>query len=200
MKILIENAPSFSHISIEPRKKLTDDEFFDFCQQNQDLKFERTKHGNIIVMTPTGGRTSSRNSDINGYLFMWNLQTNYGKVFDSNGGFRLPDGSTLAPDASVISQARWEALTGEEQEKFPPICPEFIVELKSKSDRITDLQAKMQDWLNNGIQLGWLIDPDTETTYICRPDKATEEVAGFETTLSGDPVLPGFQLDLRVLK
>ena len=191
MKILIENAPSFTHISIEPRKKLTDDEFFEFCQQNQNLKFERTKHGNIIVMTPTGGRTSSRNSKIIIQLGIWNHQANYGEIFDSNGGFHLPDGSMLAPDAAVVAYHCWETLTGEEQEKFPPICPEFIVELKSKSDRITDLQAKMQDWL---------IDPDTEITYIYRPGKATEEVSGFDNTLSGDPVLPGFQLDLRVLK
>lgn len=187
-------------IELDKDAQFSDDEFFDFCQANRELKFEKTKDGNIVVMTPTGGNTGNRNSSINGYLFMWNLQSGYGKVFDSSTGFRLPDGSMLAPDAAVIAQTRWDKLSEEDQNKFPPICPEFVIELKSKSDQITALQAKMQDWLNNGVQLGWLIDPDAEMAYIYTLGKSMKEVSGFDNTLSGDPVLPGFAFDLSVLR
>ncbi len=179
---------------------LSDEAFFRFCQQNRTLKFERTKERKIIAMTPTGLETSGRNSDINGYLFVWNLQTKYGRVFDSNGGFTLPDGSVLAPDAAVVSQQRWDALPQAERKKFGHLCPEFIIELKSEHDRVATLQAKMQDWIHNGVQLGWLIDPEEEVVYIYQPQKAIIEVKGFDQKVSGDPVLPGFELDLSVLR
>jgi len=187
-------------IKLDEGTRMSDEEFFRLCQDNRELKLERTKEGSIVVMTPTGLETSGRNSDLNGYLFVWNLQAKYGKVFDSNGGFTLPDGSVLSPDASVVSQARWDALSQSERKKFAHICPEFIIELKSESDRIATLQDKMQDWLNNGVQLGWLIDPDTETVYIYEPQKAVKQINGFDHVVSGGDVLPGFQLDLSVLR
>lgn len=179
---------------------LTDEQFFQFCQENKHLKLERTKTGNIIIMTPTGLETSGRNSEIIGDLIIWNRRTKFGKVFDSNGGFTLPDNSMLAPDAAVVSQVRWDALPETQRKKFGRICPDFVVELKSESDRITILQSKMQDWLNNGVQLGWLIDPDNEKVYIYRPGKSMKEVNGFDNTISGESVLPGFSLDLSILR
>ena len=177
-----------------------DDEFFLFCQENDHLQLERTKEGNIIVMTPTGGETSNRNSELNGDLIIWNRKHKYGRVFDSNGGFRLPDGSMLAPDAAIVSHERWEALTKEERKKFPPLCPEFVVELKSESDRLATLQTKMQNWLANGVKLGWLIDPDTETAYIYQPDKDVEIVQGFDNSLSGQEILKDFVFELKILR
>ena len=123
---------------------LSDEAFFRFCQQNRTLKFEKTKERKIIAMTPTGLETSGRNSDINLELGIWNRQVQYGKVFDSNGGFTLPDGSVLAPDAAVVSQQRWDALPQAERKKFGRLCPEFVIELKSEHDRVATLQAKMQ--------------------------------------------------------
>lgn len=179
---------------------LSDEEFYLFCLENRNLKFEKTKDGNIVVMTPTGGNTGSRNSEVNAELIFWNRQNQYGKVFDSSTGFRLPDGSMLAPDASVIAQSRWDTLSDDEKDKFPPLCPEFVIELKSKSDHLPTLQAKMKDWLNNGVQLGWLIDPENETVYIYQPNQAVQTMTGFGQTLSADVVLPGFGLDLKVLR
>ena len=179
---------------------LSDEAFFRFCQQNRTLKFEKTKERKIIAMTPTGLETSGRNSDINLELGIWNRQVQYGKVFDSNGGFTLPDGSVLAPDAAVVSQQRWDALPQAERKKFGRLCPEFVIELKSEHDRVATLQAKMQDWIHNGVQLGWLIDPEEEVVYIYQPQKAVIEVKGFDQKVLGDPVLPGFELDLSVLR
>lgn len=185
---------------VDEAHALTDDQFFRLCQENKNLRFERTKEGDIVVMTPTGLETSGRNSDLNLRIGMWNLQAKFRKVFDSNGGFTLPDGSVFAPDAAVVSQARWDTLPKAERKKFGRVCPEFIVELKSESDRIATLQDKMKDWLNNGVQLGWLIDPDTETVYIYEAGKTITQVNGFDNVLSGGQVLPGFELDLKILR
>ncbi|OJJ18901.1 hypothetical protein BKI52_22830 [marine bacterium AO1-C] len=179
---------------------LSDDEFFQFCQENQGLKFEKTNTGKIIVMTPTGGRTGSRNIKIYLQIATWNEQQQYGEMFDSSTGFKLPDGSTLAPDASIVSQARWNDLSDDEQEKFPPLCPEFVVELMSKSDQLGTLQAKMQNWLANGAQLAWLIDPQDEKVYIYRPQQELEVINGFDNSLSGEDVLKGLIFNLKVLR
>ncbi len=180
--------------------QLTDEEFFLFCQENQDLKLERTKDGNIVVMTPTGSETGNRNSEIIGDLIIWNRQTNYGRVFDSSSGFTLPDGSVLSPDASIIAHHRWEQLSKEERRKFAPICPEFVIELKSDTDQLSVLQTKMQNWLNNGAKLGWLIDPAQEQVLIYQPNTEVKTVTGFAQTLQGEPVLVGFRFALQVLQ
>jgi len=202
IKIKFADLAKLSHLRImlDEDIQMTEDEFFQFCQENRELKFERTKEGNIIVMTPIGLDTGERNSEINFELSQWNRQSNYGRVFDSSTGFTLPDNSVFSPDAAVIAQHRLDQLTDEDKAKFGHICPEFIIELKSPSDRVAYLQTKMQHWLSNGVQLGWLIDPDAEKAYIYRPDKEVEEVEGFDQVLSGEEVLKGFGLDLQILK
>ena len=188
------------HIMLNEGFQMTEDEFFEFCQENRELKFERTKEGNIIVMTPTGLDTGGRNSEVNFELSKWNRQNNYGRVFDSSTGFTLPDKSVLSPDASIVAHHRLDQLSAEDRAKFGHICPEFVIELKSPSDRVPALKNKMQDWLNNGVQLGWLINPETQKAYIYRPGQEVEEVMGFDAILSGESVLKGFELDLSILK
>ncbi len=179
--------------------QLTDEQFFDFCQQNRDLRMERTADGQIIIMTPTGGITGNRNSEISRQLANWNVQYKKGVTFDSSAGFTLPDTSVLSPDASWMSKERWEALSIEQQEKFPPLCPDFVIELRSKTDNLTELQKKMTAWIQNGCQLAWLIDPENEQVFIYKPGREEEKEAGFDNTLSGEDVLPGFSFDLQVI-
>lgn len=183
-------------------ERMTDDEFFDFCQQHPNLRIERTANHEIIIMSPTGSRSGKLNARLNGQLYNWfSSYPQLGEVFDSNTGFTLPDGSVLSPDASWVSASKWNALTVEQQDKFAPVCPEFVVELKSATDSTKTLQAKMLDWLRNGAQLAWLIVPETETAYIYRPGQPEPEVVqGFNNELSGEAVLPGFQLRLVELR
>ncbi|MCU0355281.1 MAG: Uma2 family endonuclease [Cytophagales bacterium] len=185
------------HFSEELR--FTDDEFYEFCQQNNDLKFERTHNGDIILMANTGGKTGIRNAELIGEFVIWNRKTQFGKVFDSSTAFRLPDTSVKSPDVAVVAQPRWDALTAEQQEKFPPVCPDFVVEIKSASDRLSDSQTKMEKWMENGCRLAWLIDAQSQTVYVYRKNKETEEKTGFNQILSGEDVLPEFAFDLQLL-
>lgn len=179
---------------------LTNEEFFALCQANPEINIERNNKREIIIMSPTGALSSNRNAEIIAQLRNWNDKTNLGFIFDSSGGFLLPDQSVKSPDAAWVSSEKWKALAEEEKESFAPVCPEFVVELKSKSDRLADLQGKMQEWLANGVQLGWLIDPDEETVYIYRPQCDLQTEKGFYKKLPADPVLPGFKLELKKLK
>jgi Uma2 family endonuclease len=181
---------------------MSDDEFFDFCQLNADLRIERTAHHEILLMSPTGSRSGKRNARLTGQLYAWfSTHEELGEVFDSNTGFTLPDGSVLSPDASWVSADKWNALTPAQQDKFAPVCPEFVVELKSSTDSLKTLQAKMLDYLRNGAQLAWLLNPETETAYLYRPGQpAPEIVQGFDNELSGEVVLPGFRLRLAELR
>lgn len=182
-------------------ERMTDDEFFTFCQQHPELRVERTAHHEIVLMSPTGSRSGKRNARLNLQLGKWwEQQSHLGEIFDSNTGFTLPDGSVLSPDASWVSAAKWNALTQEQQDKFAPVCPEFVVELQSASDSTKVLQAKMLDWLRNGAQLAWLLVPESETAYLYRPGQPEPEVVqGFDKELSGETVLPGFRLRLAEL-
>lgn len=180
--------------------QMSDDEFFAFCQANPDLNIERNAQREIIIMSPTGTLSGHFNSYINAQLFQWNTKHQLGIVFDSSTGFTLPDQSVRSPDASWLSMQKWKQLTPDQQEKFAPVCPEFIVELKSKNDRLADLQDKMKSWLENGAQLGWLIVPEEETVHIYQAGQPIRQHQGFQTTLSADPVLPGFSLDLSKLR
>ena len=177
---------------------LSDEQFFDLCQKNRDFKFERTVSGVLVIMSPTGGETSNRNIEISYQLQAWSRQNNLGKAFDSSGGFKLPNGADRSPDASWVKRDRWESLTAEQREKFIPLCPDFVVELRSASDRLKTLQDKMQEYRDNGAKLGWLIDPKNKKVEIYRPDKEVE-IQENPTTLSGENVLPGFVLDLTVI-
>jgi Uma2 family endonuclease len=175
---------------------LTDDQFFALCQRNQDLKFERTSTGELIIMTPTGGETSNSNAGLTSQLWMWNDRTKLGKVFDSSGGFKLPNGADRSPDASWVKLDRWEALTPKQRQKFPPLCPDFVVELLSPSDSLKTTQDKMKEYMENGARLGWLINRKTRQVEIYRSNRDVE-VLDAPTSLSGEDVLPGFVLKLE---
>lgn len=182
-------------LNLLPVIKLTDEQFEQLAATNHDLRLELTTKRELVIMPPTGGETGERNLDIEGQLWYWNRQTKLGKAFNSSTGFRLPNGATRSPDAAWIIQSRWDALTPQERKKFPPLCPDFVVELLSETDDWEEGQAKMQEYSENGIRLGWLIDPKTKQVGIYRSGQNIEVLD--PTTLSGEDVLPGFILDLQ---
>jgi Uma2 family endonuclease len=193
--------------SLKPLFDLTDKAFYELCRANPDVKFERTAAGELIVMSPTGGESGQRNANIIVDLGLWNRQAQKGVTFDSSTGFKLPNGADRSscggavrtPDASWVRGDRWEALTPEQRRKFPPLAPDFVVELRSASDDLTMLQAKMQEYVDNGVRLGWLINPQDQQVEIYRPGQPVE-VLQSPQSLSGEEVLPGFILDLsRIL-
>ena len=179
---------------------MTEDEFYLFCQRNAELKFERRADGTIEFLTMTGGKTGQRNTKLIIRLGLWAEETNSGTVFDSSTGFRLPNGAVRAPDASWIRADAWSALTPAQQEKFPPLCPDFVVELASPSDSLVDLSAKMLEYIAGGCRLAWLLDPKGQTARIFRADGSVSVVKSFAETLSGEDVLPGFEFSLSLLK
>ena len=180
---------------------LTDDELFALCTSNKMLRIERTKEGEIMLLHPTGSESGYRNSDVNYFLAHWNRQKHLGLVFDSSTGFRLPSGAMRSPDAAFILRERWEAVPLEERKKFAPICPDFIIELRSENDALSALQKKMrEEWIENGCRLAWLIDPFAEVIYIYRTGGSVSEVHGFDNSVSGEDVLPGFVLELKELR
>lgn len=183
---------------LELKIDLTDEQFWQLCCDNDDLRFETTAKGELIIMSPTGSITSDRNSDLNFQLRAWNRQHNLGKVFDSNGGFVLPNGAKLAPDSSWVKMERWDALTEEEQNKFAPLCPDFVVELMSPSDTLSKTREKMEEYIENGAELGWLINRKQRQVEIYRPNRKVE-ILDNPQTLSGENVLPGFSLDLATI-
>ncbi|MEK0194933.1 MAG: Uma2 family endonuclease [Oscillatoriales cyanobacterium] len=191
------------HSPLELTLELTDEQFFQLCQNNRDLRFERTANGELIIMSPTGSETGRRNSGLNFQLTAWNIQNNLGVVFDSSSGFKLPDGSDISPDSAWVRRDRWDALTPEQKEKFAPICPDFVVELReaklsrreSASDSLEKLRAKMKVYIKNGAKLGWLLDRKNRQVEISRPDRDVEIIYS-PATLSGEDVLPGLVLDL----
>lgn len=175
--------------------KVSYEQFKELAAVNRDLRLERTATGELIVMPPTGSDTGKRNIDIEGQLWVWNRQTKLGVVFDSSTGFHLPNGADRSPDASWVKLERWEALTPKEREGFAPICPDFVVELRSPSDSIETLRAKMREYMENKASLGWLIDRKSRKVEIYRQGRDVE-VLDNPTTVSGEDVLPGFVLDL----
>lgn len=185
-------------IIIPQTLKVTQEQFEDLAAANRDVRLERTATGELIIMPPTGGNTGKRNIDISFQLQAWNRQTGLGVAFDSSTGFRLPNGADRSPDAAWVSQDRWDALTPEQKETFPPLCPDFVIELRSKSDNMEPLRKKMQEYLENGLRLGWLIDAKNKRVEIYRPNQEVE-VLESPVSLSGEEVLPGFVLDLQVV-
>ncbi len=180
--------------------RMTEDQFFAFCQTNSQLKFERRADGTIDYMALTGGDTGRRNSELVTDLTIWNRQSGLGRVFDSSTGFRLPSGAVRSPDAAWVSTAAWEALSADQRSKFPPLCPAFVVELLSVSDSVDDMALKMHEYIANGCRLAWLIDPKTETARVYRADGSVSVAKTFAETLSGEDVLPGFELALTALR
>ncbi|HBK24508.1 MAG TPA: hypothetical protein DDZ60_19015 [Planktothrix sp. UBA10369] len=174
---------------------ITHEDFVQLAQINRDLQLERTAKGELIVMPPTGSETGNRNLDIAGQIWLWNRQNQLGIAFDSSTGFHLPNGADRSPDASWIRQERWDLLTQEEREIFAPICPDFVLELRSKNDAIDKLRAKMIEYIENGASLGWLIDRKNKTVEIYRQNQDVE-LLNHPVNLSGEDILPGFMLDL----
>ena len=176
--------------------KLTDEQFYKLCQDNPDVKFERNAKGEIIIMPPTGGETGSCNFEIAADFAIWNRRTKLGVGFDSSTCFQLPNGANRSPDVAWIKQERWDALTPEQKEKFPPIAPDFVLELMSPTDSLKDTQDKMKEYMDNQVKLGWLINRKTRRVEIYRQGQAVE-VLESPTELSGEDVLPGFVLKLQ---
>jgi Uma2 family endonuclease len=183
-------------LNFSPVLTLTDEQFEKLALANRDIRLELTAQGELIIMPPTGGETGSRNFELYLDLGNWNRRTRLGRAFDSSTGFQLPNGAKRSPDMSWITQAKWESLSPEQRKKFLPLCPDFAVELVSESDELEDTQKKMQEYLNNGLRLGWLIVPKIQVVEIYRPGREVECLQS-PSTLSGEEILPGLVVDLQ---
>lgn len=183
-------------LHLRPAVELTDEQFFALCQINSDLRLERTAEGDLIVMPPTGWLTGSHNADITKQVRIWSERDGSGIATDSSTGFKLPIGSERAPDAAWVLRTRLAKLRPEELLKFLPLAPDFAIELKSPTDACKDLQAKMDEYIESGVRLGWLINPETKQVYIYRPGRSIEILEN-PSSVSGEPELPGFVLELR---
>ena len=180
--------------------RMTDDEFLRFCLENRDLRIERNSDLKIMIMSPVNTSSSYSSGAVFGQLYSWNIQYNKGIVFDSSVGFTLSDRSVLSPDASWLSNQKWNELSEDDRNKFAPVCPEFVIEVRSKSDSLPELQKKMKNWIKNGAELAWLIDPNNETSFIYQPGKHEEKVEGLDRKLFGAGSVVGFELDLSRIK
>ena len=185
-------------IWFEPAICMTEEQFVEFCAQNDELRIERTAEGALEIMPPTKGYTGNQNFEIVSELGIWVRRDGRGLGFDSSAGFTLPNGAVRSPDASWVLRSRLDALTEEEREGFWHICPDFVIEIRSASDRLSTLHAKMQEYIDNGARLGWLVDPIGRRAYVYRPGAAVE-VLDSPQTLSGDPELAGFTLDMGAI-
>ncbi|GAX40469.1 hypothetical protein NIES4075_14350 [Tolypothrix sp. NIES-4075] len=185
-------------VNLNPVIELTDEQFFQLCQANRDLRFERTATGELIIMPPTGGETGNRNAGLTAQVWIWNEENKLGKVFDSSTGFKLPNGADRSPDASWIKLERWNALTQKQQTRFLPLCPDFVVELLSPTDSLRDTQENMREYQDNGARLGWLINRKSRQVEISRIGQQVE-VLESPVSLSGEDVLPGFVLNLKAI-
>ncbi|MBR8827358.1 MAG: Uma2 family endonuclease, partial [Gomphosphaeria aponina SAG 52.96 = DSM 107014] len=175
--------------------QLSDEQFYQLCQDNRDLRFERNCQGDLMIMPPTGGETSARNLEISYQLQAWSRQNQLGIAFDSSGGFKLPNGADKSPDAAWLPLEKWHNLTPKQRQGFVPLCPDFVLELRSPSDNLKSLQDKMQEYLENATLLGWLINPQNRQVEVYRQGQAVEILQN-PTSLSGEDVLLGFVLDL----
>jgi Uma2 family endonuclease len=193
---VINSSSAFIALRLRPAVTLTDDQFFSLCRQNRDVRLERTAEGDLIVMPPTGGETGNRNSEIGRQLANWTKRNGDGRCFDSSTGFRLPNGANRSPDAAWVSRARLHALTPEQKRAFLPLAPDFVIELRSPTDDLAALRAKMDEYLAVGVRLGWLIDPEVRRVHVYAAH-AAPLILENPDELHGDPVLPGFTLDLR---
>ncbi len=189
-------ATPFLVVHLEPVLRLSDKQLYAIAQLNRDLQIERNAWGELIIMPPTGGDTGERNAEITMQLRWWAKQDKTGATFDSSTGFRLPNDAIRSPDAAWVSYERLNKLTQEQRRGFMPLCPDFVIELRSPSDSLADLQGKMREYIENGAKLGWLLDTERKRAYIYRPDEVVQEVEN-PVVLSAAPVLADFALDLR---
>ncbi|MFC6224760.1 Uma2 family endonuclease [Hymenobacter artigasi] len=181
-------------------ERLNDEEFYQFCMDNRDLRIERDANHQISLMPPTNSETGKSNNELSRQLANWNVDTELGETFDSSSGFTLSTGAMLSPDASWIAKESWNALSPDDRRGFARICPDFVVELLSPTDRLPDTMRKMEHWLEAGAKLGWLIAPGTESVYIFEPGQPVRPIVGFDQELVAGPLLPGFALELRRLR
>lgn len=179
---------------------MTDQEFFKFCLENAGLRIERNSNLEIIIMSPVSTLSGLHSSEVFGQLYQWNAKDRNGVVFDSSTGFTLPDRSVFSPDASWISNEKWKTLSEEDKNKFAPLCPEFVIEVRSKSDNLEDLKKKMSVWIANGTHLAWLIDPVDKISYTFRPDGCVDTIQGFGEKMTAVKPVEGFELDLSLLQ
>jgi len=179
-----------------PSMRVVNDQFFEFCQANKELRIERTAQGDCEIMAPTGGETGWRNSGLTAQLYNWAEREGSGVVFDSSSGFILPNGAIRSPDVSWVKKSRLATLTPEQKQRFLPLCPDFVIELRSPSDNLIALQDKMQEYIENGASLGWLIDTETRQVLVFQPQKKLFSLEKPEV-LSANEVLMGFELDMQ---
>jgi Uma2 family endonuclease len=175
---------------------ITDEQFEQLCAQNRDTKFELTSQGELIVMSPTGSESGRQNGDLFGQIWYWNRQTKLGIVFDSSTGFTLPNDAKRSPDVSWIKKSRWDELTTKQKRKFAPLAPDFVIELLSPNDRLSDVQSKMTEYQACGVKLGWLIYPDEKRVEIYRVGRETEVLLE-PKNLSGEDLMPKLTVDLQ---
>jgi len=178
---------------------MTDEEFLHFCMVNKHMRIERDKDRNIIIMAPLTGNSSHRDGEAYFYVKLWTNQ-NTGRAFNSSAGYTLPNGAVRSPDASWIHPEKWATLTPEDKEKFLPIVPDFIIEVRSKTDSLKRLKTKMEEWMESGVRLAWLINPQDKNAIIYRKNRTIEIIEGFDKTLYGEDVLPKFELNLKVFE
>lgn len=183
-------------LSVPTSLKVTRSQFEELARENRDIRLEKRATGELTIMPPTGGNTGRRNIEIEGQLWLWNRQTRLGVVFNSSTAFHLPNGAIFSPDAAWISHQRWNNLTAQQQDSFPPLCPDFAIELRSRTARMSPLRQKIQEYLDNGLALGWLIDTKNKKVEVYRQDREVEVLEN-TATLSAEDVLPGFILDLQ---
>lgn len=184
-------------LNLEPIVHLTDEQFYQLCTANRELNLELNAKGELIIVPPVGGESGNKEADFITDLNNWNRQTGLGKVFSSSTIFRLPNGAKRSPDAAWVKLERWSALTSDERKKFPPIIPDFVIELRSESDRLQRLQDKMQEYLENNLRLGWLINLQDKQVEIYRQNQP-QEIVQLPALLSGEEVLPGFELQVEL--
>lgn len=185
-------------LNLCPTLQLTDEVFAQLCQQNPNLRLERTAQGELIAMSPAGSESGRQNLSLSAQLWQWNQQAKLGVAFDSSAGFTLPNGAIRSPDAAWIEKTCWERLTPEQRRKFAPLCPDFVLELKSPSDELSTLQAKLREYMDNGAQLGWLIDSENQQVYCYRAEQPVQRLDQ-PSALSGETVLPNFVMDLTLI-
>lgn len=183
-------------LDLNPVLRLSDEQYYTLCQANSDLKLEQTANGELIILAPTGGESGNRNAEITYQVQAWTRQNNSGLAFDSSTEFKLSTGAYYSPDTSWVTHEQWDRLTAEQKRKFPPLTPDFVIELRSETDSLKQLRSKMQDYINAGVRLAWFIDPQTRSVEIYRPNQDVE-ILQDSTSLSGETVLPGFRLDLE---
>jgi Uma2 family endonuclease len=183
-------------LQFNPFFKMTDEQFFEFCQANRDVRIERTAQGEIVIMPPTGWETGSKNAEIIIQLGVWAKKDGRGKCVDSSAGYKMPNGAVMSPDASWILKERLEKVAPNKRRKFLPLAPDFVIELRSASDSLSKLKAKMEEYIENGVALGWLVNPIERKIYVYRPNEKIEVLEN-PSQVSGEPLLRGFTLDLK---